>query len=63
MSIKTETNRLVRHAAAPLVAYAVAKEWLPEWAAGDVTELAVFAVTFAVVFLISRYKDRQAGVV
>lgn len=43
-----EINRLIRHLVAPLVAYAVAQGWLPEYAQGDVTEAAVIGVALVV---------------
>lgn len=42
-----EINRLIRHLVAPLVAYAVAQGWLPEYAQGDVTEAAVLVIALA----------------
>lgn len=53
-----ELNRLLRHIFAPLVAYAVAEGWLPEYAQGDVTEALVLGVALGVPFALSWWRDR-----
>ena len=54
----TEINRLLRHVFAPLVAYAVAQGWLPEYMQGDVTEALVLGVAIGVPLLASWWRDR-----
>lgn len=55
----TEINRLLRHMFAPLVAYAVAQGWLPEYMQGDVTEALVLAVALGLPLAVSWYRDRS----
>jgi hypothetical protein len=55
--IKREVGRIVRHAAAPLIAYAVAKgapAELTNWA----VEGAILLVTYGVVYGVSLARDR-----
>ena len=54
----TELYRFLRHAFAPLVAYAVARGWLPEGAQGDVLEVLVIGFGFAIPYAISWWRDR-----
>lgn len=54
-----EINRLLRHLIAPLVAYAVAQGYLPEYAQGDVTEALVLAVALGVPLALSYLRDRR----
>lgn len=54
-----ELNRFLRHGFAPLVTYLVAEGHLPEYAQGDVTEVAVIAASFAVAFVASKVKERS----
>lgn len=54
----TELNRILRHLIAPLVAYAVAQGWLPEYMQGDVTEAAVLIIAFGVPLALSWWRDR-----
>ncbi len=53
-----ELNRAIRHGVAPLTAYFVAKGYLPDYMAGDVTELLVICVSFAVPYVVSHLRDR-----
>lgn len=53
-----ELNRLIRHLVAPLVTYAVAEGWLPEYAQKDVTEAAVIALALALPVVWSWARER-----
>ena len=53
-----ELNRFIRHAAAPMVAWFVAKGYLPESMHGDVVELIVLGVGFAIPVAVSWWRDR-----
>ncbi|MFP4045038.1 MAG: hypothetical protein ACLFTP_10820 [Rhodosalinus sp.] len=53
-----EINRLIRHVVAPLVTYAVAEGWLPEYAQQDVTEALVIALALALPIVWSRVRER-----
>lgn len=55
--IKREVGRIVRHAAAPLVAYAIAKG-APAEAVNWAVEGAIMGVTFAVVYGVSFVRDK-----
>ena len=55
----TEIYRLIRHGFAPLVAWAVAKGWLPEYAQADVLEFIVLALGFGVPYLFSLWRDQK----
>lgn len=55
----SEVARLVRHTIAPLVVYAVAEGWLPEFAQHDVLEVLVILTTFAAVYGVSWLRDRN----
>jgi hypothetical protein len=54
----TELHRLIRHGVAPLTAWLVASGYLPEYMQGDVTELLVLLVAFAVPYGVSWWRDR-----
>ena len=54
-----ELSRLLRHLFAPLVAYAVAQGYLPEYMQGDVTEALVLAVALGVPLALSYIRDRK----
>jgi hypothetical protein len=53
-----ELNRLIRHAVAPVTAWLVANDWLPEYAQGDVTEGLVLAIGLTVPLVLSWWRDR-----
>ena len=55
----TELYRFLRHAFAPLVAYAVAQGWLPESAQGDVLEMLVIALGVGIPYAISWWRDQS----
>ncbi len=55
----TELNRLLRHAFAPIVAYAVAEGYLPEYMQNDVTEVLVLGVAIGLPFAVSWVRDRR----
>lgn len=54
----TEIMRLIRHGVAPLVAYAVAGGYLPEYMAGDVTEFIVLGIAIIAPLVFSWQRDR-----
>ena len=53
----TELNRLLRHIFAPLVAWLVAKGYLPEYMQGDVLELVTLIVALAIPYGVSWWRD------
>lgn len=53
-----ELNRLLRHMFAPLVAWAVASGYLPEYMQGDITEALVLIVAFGIPWGLSKLRDR-----
>lgn len=55
----TAINRLLRHLFAPLVAYAVAQGWLPEYMQGDITEALVLGVALGLPLAASWYRDQR----
>jgi len=55
-----EIQRLIRHGVAPVVAYAVAQGWLPEYMQGDVTEAAVLLIAVAGPLAWSWARERWA---
>lgn len=52
-----ELYRLLRHAFAPLVAWAVFNGYLPEYMQGDVTEALVLAVSILLPIVVSWWRD------
>jgi len=59
MPFSTEAGRVLRHVITPLVVVAVDRGWIPEAAQYDVIELIIIAVTFAAVYGVSLWRDRQ----
>ena len=55
----TELSRLLRHLFAPLVAWLVAKGYLPEYMQGDVTEVMVLLASLAIPYGISWWRDAR----
>lgn len=53
-----ELNRVLRHLLAPVVAYAVAEGYLPEYMQGDVTEALVLLAAIGIPMALSWYRDR-----
>lgn len=54
----TEMLRLIRHGIAPLVTWLVLNGYLPEYMQGDVTELAVIAVSVGAPMAFSWMRDK-----
>lgn len=54
-----ELNRLIRHGVAPLVAWLVANDHLPEYMREDVTEFAVLAVALVIPVMVSWLRDQK----
>jgi len=59
MPLSTEAGRVLRHAITPIVILAVDRGIIPEAAQHDVVELSVIAVTFALVYGVSWWRDKQ----
>lgn len=53
----TEIYRLLRHIFAPLVAWLVAKGYLPEYMQGDVIEVLVLVTAFSIPYVVSWWRD------
>jgi hypothetical protein len=59
MRAYSELARALRHAVAPLVILAVERGWIPAAAQNDAIELGVIVATFAIVYGVSWWRDRQ----
>lgn len=56
-----EAQRMIRHGLAPLVAYAVAQGWLPEWAQNDVLEMLAIGLALGVPYAWSWLREKKAA--
>lgn len=57
----SELHRLLRHVFAPLMAWLVAKGYLPEYMQNDVTEILVLIVSLAIPYGVSWWRDQWRG--
>lgn len=55
-----ELNRVLRHAIAPVAAWAVAQGWLPETAKADVIEVAVVGLGYLIPLALSKAREAWA---
>jgi len=53
-----ELNRFLRHIFAPIVAWLVAKGYLPEYMQGDIVEVLVLSAGFAIPWGVSWLRER-----
>lgn len=54
-----ELKRMFRHGVTPAVIALVNADYLPEYARGDLTELAIIGLTFIAVYFLSWNKSRN----
>jgi hypothetical protein len=57
MDMKTEVARLIRHGLPPIVAFAVAKGWIPQEMQQPLIEAGVVLAAFLAALMASRKRD------
>lgn len=59
MDLQREILRLIRHLIAPLMAFLVAKGWLPAYLQHDIAEVAIIVVSLVTVVVFSMKRDKK----